>query len=158
MKDPMNAPMYAVMYKGLTGIAREHGYALAIHGSLDSDLDLIAVPWVKHSSKLNVLVDALSGLIEAVYDAPFDKNNPERKPHGRIAYNLYLDNGCKVDLSIVSQPKTKVFTHEFKILDKDYMVVLLKEFEKLIKLVAESKHIDESAVDFATKLKKKYTK
>ena len=94
--------MYAVMYQGLTHVARKHGYSLAIHGSLDADLDIIAVPWIEEPSKTQVLVDELSGLIEAVYDVPFDTNNPENKPHGRLAYNLYLGNGCKVDLSIIN--------------------------------------------------------
>ena len=45
MKAPTRAPFYAAMYHGLCDVARAHGYALAIHGTVTSDLDIIACPW-----------------------------------------------------------------------------------------------------------------
>lgn len=37
--------LYAMFYEQLKDIAREYGYALLIHGSMNRDLDLVAVPW-----------------------------------------------------------------------------------------------------------------
>ena len=45
MKPATRAPFYASIYHGLAEVARKHGYALAIHGTVTSDLDLIAVPY-----------------------------------------------------------------------------------------------------------------
>lgn len=45
MKPPTRAPFFACIYHGLCDVARARGYALAIHGTVTSDLDLIAVPW-----------------------------------------------------------------------------------------------------------------
>ena len=46
MKPANRAAVYAAaLYPDLAEIAREHGYALAVHGSLARDFDLIAVPW-----------------------------------------------------------------------------------------------------------------
>lgn len=45
MKPANPAPFYACLYPALCDRAREHGYALAIHGTVATDLDLIAVPW-----------------------------------------------------------------------------------------------------------------
>lgn len=59
MKEPTRAPAYACIYHGLCEIAREHGYTLAIHGSVLTDLDLIAVPWVDHPSDAITVMEAI---------------------------------------------------------------------------------------------------
>lgn len=45
-------------------IAREHGYAIAVHGSLraESDIDLLAVPWVKDAHAPRTLMRAINRL------------------------------------------------------------------------------------------------
>lgn len=101
MKEPSQAPMYATLYAGLCDIARDNGYALAIHGSLQQDLDLIAVPWTDDWCHYGTLAELFLEHLSACLGQEFDDCNPERKLHGRIAYNLYMDNGCKVDLSIM---------------------------------------------------------
>lgn len=37
--------LYTIFYEQLKDIAREYGYNLVPHGSLNRDLDLIAIPW-----------------------------------------------------------------------------------------------------------------
>lgn len=37
--------LYAMFYEHLKDIAEEYGYNLLIHGSMQRDLDLVAVPW-----------------------------------------------------------------------------------------------------------------
>ncbi|MEM1039408.1 MAG: hypothetical protein AAGI12_08050 [Pseudomonadota bacterium] len=59
MKPANSAPVYACMYQGLADLARDHGYALAAHGSLARDFDLIAVPWAASVSGPEVLVRAV---------------------------------------------------------------------------------------------------
>ena len=101
MKEPNLAPVFATMYPGLCDIARSMGYALAIHGSLQADLDLIAVRWREEEASKENLVDVLKDHLEACLDICIEDVNPQLKPHGRVVYNLYMRNGCKVDLSIV---------------------------------------------------------
>lgn len=38
--------MYALFYEDLKIIAKDNGYNLVLHGSMNRDLDLIAIPWV----------------------------------------------------------------------------------------------------------------
>ena len=38
----------------LCDVAREMGYALALHGSMNRDMDLIAVPWVVGALRVHV--------------------------------------------------------------------------------------------------------
>lgn len=131
MKPPTRAPFYAAMYHGLCETARKLGYALAIHGTVTTDLDLIAVPWTDEAVPAEELRDALMAHIGACdyegltkrqfpdnpelvgqvlenerkrqIDAGIVKlpNGAEVKPHGRIAWNLYMDHGAKVDLSVM---------------------------------------------------------
>ena len=123
MKPPTRAPFYACLYPGLCDVARKHGYALAIHGTVTADLDLIACPWTDEAVPAEQLKNALMEHIAACgyedllrRDCPsltdeqikqiIERDGPGsrcpvHKPHGRIAWNLYLYAGSKVDLSIM---------------------------------------------------------
>ena len=48
MSKPIHAKpsLYAFYFMSLKEIAKEYGYNLVLHGSLNRDLDLIAIPWV----------------------------------------------------------------------------------------------------------------
>lgn len=129
MKEPTRAPFYACLYPGLCDIARAHGYALAIHGTVTKDLDLIAVPWTTAAVPAEELMrtlmehigavdyhgllqrqlpttppEQIEKLVAAEYARQSDQHGPDgaaQKPHGRKAWNLYLEYGAKVDLSIM---------------------------------------------------------
>lgn len=120
MKDANIAPFFGCLYPGLCDIARKNGYALTIHGSVVTDLDLVAIPWTPEAVSAQELRDALAkhisgldyrGLLER--DCPWftpaqidqllmqGQHDPETKPHGRLAWNLYLHAGIKIDLSVM---------------------------------------------------------
>lgn len=131
MKDATRAPFYACLYHGLCAVARKHGYALTIHGTVARDLDLVAIPWTAEAVDAVTLRDALMNHIGACdYEGitrrqfpgadeeslvqqilqreregktePVDEGTGATiKPHGRLAWNLYLDFGAKVDLSVM---------------------------------------------------------
>jgi hypothetical protein len=56
MKPPNIAPAYVTLYPGMCELARECGYALAIHGSLATDMDCIAVAWTDEAVGVEVLI------------------------------------------------------------------------------------------------------
>lgn len=98
MKPANFAPIYACLYPELAEITRKHGYALAAHGSLGRDFDLICIPWVESPSRPQMVVNEITRTfnIKEVGGPPSDK------PHGRIAYSLSLSFGeCFVDLSFM---------------------------------------------------------
>lgn len=118
MKPATRAPFFACMYHGLAEVARKHGYALTIHGTVTTDLDLVAIPWVDEAVDAVTLKDALMNHVGACgfadhlrKDLPEEQVAPivarmgeaadTKKPHGRRAWNLYMDFGCKVDLSVM---------------------------------------------------------
>lgn len=94
--QPNYAPVYAVaLYPELAKIFQKHGYALAVHGSLARDFDLIAVPWgEKVSSPDEVLKAITSGYVIHVVGEPDTRN------YGRVAYLISVGFGeCTLDLS-----------------------------------------------------------
>lgn len=97
MKPANYGPFYAAgLYPKLAEVFRSHGYALAVHGSLANDFDLIAVPWVDIASDPQAVADECN----TRFAAKFSKVDHVTKPHGRIAYKLHLSFGdCALDIS-----------------------------------------------------------
>ncbi len=123
----------AAHYIALAGIlrtvAREHGYALGVHGSLATDMDLIAAPWVDDAKPAEALIEALrecvggfmnngpftscSGCLVAgvLVDCPHvaGMHNPSTKPHGRRAWSIHLAAdfcGPYLDVSVMPRIET----------------------------------------------------
>lgn len=98
---PNYAPIYAAaLYPELAKIFQKHGFALAVHGSLARDMDLIAIPWTKKVSKRETIVAELcSTFCIRVINAP---RRTGRKEHGRIVYTICVGHGeCALDLSFM---------------------------------------------------------
>lgn len=103
MKESNTAVGYAVVYHALATIARDHGYALALHGSLLSDLDLIAVPWTLEATDEITLLIAIKehlGLCDLLSDTSSGEKMT-KKPHGRMAWKIAIWPTGSVDLSII---------------------------------------------------------
>lgn len=80
---------------------REVGYALAIHGTLERDVDLIAAPWTTDAVGNHDLLLYLSEKLDA------NIVEIERKPWGRYAATLQIRSGWfkPIDISIAPQLK-----------------------------------------------------
>jgi hypothetical protein len=91
-----HAPLYANVYATLVPVARAHGYALAVHGSMARDLDLIAVPWMSECCSPAELVHEFSKAVAFnCYTGPTKAN------HGREIWTLTFPGDCFVDLSVM---------------------------------------------------------
>ena len=97
--------------------AQVHGYALAAHGSLERDVDLLACPWTDDAAEPDVLVEAIRAAVEeALGDSWFNHGVGANgvKPHGRRAYVLTgfgvveTRKGCFpfIDLSVIPRKVT----------------------------------------------------
>lgn len=93
---PNYAPVYAAaMYPDLCKIFQKHGYALAVHGSLARDFDLIAIPWVEKPSPRKKVIDSMTN-----HFAIKQVGKPEGRPPARLAYTFAIGWGqCAFDLS-----------------------------------------------------------
>jgi hypothetical protein len=102
MKEPTFAAAYAAFYPMLAELSRQNGYALAIHGSVVRDFDLVAIPWTKSATSMDTLITTIAkyaGMFSA------DKSKillgPEEKEHGRKAWSILMGNGAVIDFSIM---------------------------------------------------------
>ena len=108
MKEANFSPIFAFMYIGLCDIARENGYALAVHGTLNCDFDLVAIPWTDEAIEPFALVkqiEARIGICEPDIFLGLHSQYPELKPYGRLAWLIKLGNGAALDISVM--PKIK---------------------------------------------------
>lgn len=104
MKPANNGPFYAAgLYPKLAELFRSHGYALAVHGSVGTDFDLIAVPWVDEAGDPTDIIAAC--LAKFAFDKIPDQTKATPKPHSRCAYKLHMSFGdCSLDISFT--PRT----------------------------------------------------
>ena len=90
--------LYAYYFHELKAIALKYGYNLVLHGSLNRDLDLIAIPWQPelkpHLEMIEEFTEYLGGIIEWQHFG--GKLYPHGVMyHGRINYIINLNRGGK---------------------------------------------------------------
>lgn len=108
MKNATHAPVYAAMYPDLAEITRKHGYALAVHGSLARDFDLVAIPWVENPSEPSAVIETITKKF-----AVFVSGEPKMMLHNRLVYTIIVGWGeCFFDFSFmpISTPSNTVCT------------------------------------------------
>lgn len=89
---------YATLYPKLREVARQHGYALALHGSLVKDLDVVAVPWTEDAADPVTLAKALTTRAHGF----IPEGGIAERLHGRIAVTIHLVGPAGyIDLSIM---------------------------------------------------------
>lgn len=98
--------IYAQLLPTIRAAGKRMGYAIAIHGSMRRDLDLLAVPWVEDAASPQELVDfvakEVSGFVIGDANAQGEvRRNPTAKPHGRLSWNICWGGEVFIDLSVM---------------------------------------------------------
>jgi hypothetical protein len=100
MSKPIKAKplFYALCYQKLQSTARDMGYNLLIHGSMDRDMDLVVVAWIdnpkSHIEVLNAFCDVL-GVKRPINPLGFYDYLFTMLPAGRSSYIIDLNRGGK---------------------------------------------------------------
>lgn len=104
------APFFALTWRELVALVREKGYALALHGTLDRDLDLVACPWTDAAVPAAELAQAVverigwwkvsSDGLGLVQEREPHMGGPVAKPHGRQVWTI-LYGSTWIDLSVM---------------------------------------------------------
>lgn len=86
--------------------AKFQGYAVAVHGSLKRDIDLIAIAWTDQARESDELVRVIQGAVGGILGNCLRIAEPTIKPHGRIAYTLIHPGFAgEIDLSVIPPQK-----------------------------------------------------
>lgn len=95
------AVFYTVFWESFRKAAIERGWALAMHGSMASDMDMMAMPWTEEARPVEELIQALSDCIGKTVWKTSHFVPHHGKPHGRVVYTLSVYSDYYIDLSIL---------------------------------------------------------
>ena len=95
-----NATFWIFQLPEIRKIAAECGWAVAIHGSVVHDLDLMAMPWVEEHTTADELAQRLTDINQPNYRRPYEKSKPGDKPNGRIVYTIFM-GGTYIDMNVI---------------------------------------------------------
>lgn len=96
---------YAAIWNDLRQSAMNNGWALGLHGSLNSDMDIMAMPWTENAVPADVMINNL------IYDC-FSNNNISHlllqvtrndKPNNRVVYTIPIWADFYLDINIIDK-------------------------------------------------------
>ncbi len=92
------AAFYAAMWDDIRQCAMDCGWAVALHGSLNADMDIMAMPWVADAVSFGELVNRIDLLFcgEKTFDSFITFGE---KPHGRIVATIPIWADFYLDIS-----------------------------------------------------------
>jgi len=98
------AVFYASMWEDLKNAAMDCGWALGLHGSLNSDMDIMAMPWTKDAKSIEYMIDKLCECFSGNDDLKKTILVSDDKPNNRVVYTLPIWADFYLDINII---KTK---------------------------------------------------
>jgi hypothetical protein len=100
-----NRALLDLILPAMRRTAKDLGYAITVHGTLNRDIDMVAVPWVEHQvAEPDHLITMLVGAIRGVTGRCNYSSEWTEKPHGRRAKTLLIwvgENTANLDLSVM---------------------------------------------------------
>ena len=102
--------IYAQLLPKIRSAAKDLGYAIAIHGSLSRDFDLLAVPWVDDAAEPATLVQTIADKVGGFVLGDLSKRGhvskfPTKQPHGRLSWNICWGGKVFIDLSVMPRKR-----------------------------------------------------
>ena len=107
---------FRVLIRPLRHVAERCGYAIGVHGSLKTDIDLIAVPWRDSAISPASLAEEIRKTAEQIIGSARIRESdrvafgvPGKKPCGRLGWTFHLTAydsipGPYIDLSVMPVP------------------------------------------------------
>lgn len=99
MNKPIHAKpsLYAFYFDVIKEIGLQYGYNIVLHGSMNRDLDLIAIPWQEQigdkMEMLDRIAEAIGGHI--LFETEEDRKKFREKFHGRQCYVININRTIK---------------------------------------------------------------
>jgi len=104
--------LYAFYFELIKEIGLRYGYNIVLHGSMNRDLDLIAIPWVETIGDKDKMIDEIASVIggyvlmqnRSVNNLVGDRYSIHH--HGRIIYVININRDFEMKLNgLVSKVK-----------------------------------------------------
>lgn len=94
---------YAAMWDDIRKCAMDHGWAVALHGSLVSDMDIMAMPWTENAVSFLQLVYSIAELFDGNQLAENFTITCNEKPHNRIVATVPIWADFYLDISAIKE-------------------------------------------------------
>ena len=121
------AVFYSILWPSMRKAAIDLGWALALHGSLENDMDIMGMPWTKDCKSHQELAKAISDCLGDTIWREHHLTPHYTKPHGRIVYTLSIGGSWHVDLSIMPPPQEIVDSQAQKIAEQAKEIERMKD-------------------------------
>lgn len=107
--------IYAQLLPKIREAAKGLGYALAIHGTMSRDFDILAAPWVEDAATAEELVEVIAKAVDGFVvgagdDGAFERgkvSRPTEQPHGRKSWNICWGGSVFIDLSVMPRKRSQ---------------------------------------------------
>ena len=93
---------YACMYEDIRQCAMDCGWAVSLHGSLTSDMDIMAIPWVENAVTFKEMIDRLSKLFKDNDMSSQYVISYNEKPHNRVVATIPIWSDFYLDISTIN--------------------------------------------------------
>lgn len=95
------AVFYACMWEDFRKSALDCGWALGLHGSLNSDMDIMAMPWIEGCASVDAMIESLERCLTKPDDQIFKTTKSTDKPNNRIVYTIHIFADFYLDINII---------------------------------------------------------
>jgi hypothetical protein len=103
--------LYSFYFEVIKEIGLKYDYNIVVDGSMNRDLDLIAIPWVEiigdKEKMVDEIVDVIGGIL-SIQDRSIEDMVGTRyglKPHGRIVYIIQINRNIEYKYNIMAEIK-----------------------------------------------------
>lgn len=95
------AVFYACMWEDFRKAALNCGWALGLHGSLNSDMDIMAMPWIEECKSVEEMIIALEDCLTKPDERIFKTTRSNDKPNNRVVYTIHIFSDFYLDINII---------------------------------------------------------
>lgn len=99
------AVFYAAMWEDLRKAALNCGWALGLHGSLNSDMDIMAMPWTEDSVNVHGMIGELCKCFTDAGELRSSIRVSTDKPNNRVVYTIAIWADFYLDINVINPSK-----------------------------------------------------
>lgn len=96
------ASFYASIYDDLRIAAMTCGWALGLHGSLQNDMDIMAMPWTEEATPVEDMIKALSDCFTGNMWKDHHIIPHYDKPNNRVVYTMSIFSDWYLDINVIN--------------------------------------------------------
>lgn len=95
------AVFYACLWEDFRKAALDCGWALGLHGSLNSDMDIMAMAWTEEAVSVEEMIISLENCLTTPDERIFKTEKSTDKPNNRVVYTIHIFSDFYLDVNVI---------------------------------------------------------